>query len=384
MTGTERDERARLRGRLVALTRDLMLIPSIPERPDDLRRCYDFVKNHLESVDGTAIREFEHCGCQSLLAAPAGCEQPEILMCAHCDVIAHPELSAYRSQLREGRIYGPGAGDMKGALAILLELFRAVQQRQPGASLGLVVTSDEEIGGESGMGHLFREAGVRCGRALIPDGGSVTAVTVEEKGILHLKITSLGRDGHAARPWLADNATEKMIAGLERVRRVFDDLKEPGTHWHPTCSVTRFSTTNQTVNRIPSHAEAVLDIRFPAPHTVASILDEVRAALGGGAEARVIISAEATMLEPDRRFLDAIQEVTGEPARLIRDDGGSDARFISACGIPVMMSRPLVGNLHGKDEWIDIDSMLTFYRIYEKYLEGALPGNNPGEDGRTF
>lgn len=77
-------------------------------------------------------------------------------------------------------------------------------------------------------------------------------------------------------------------------------------------------------------------------------------------------------LEPDRLFLEVTKEITGEPVRLIRDDGGSDARFIAACGIPVLMSRPLVGNLHGKDEWIDIDSMLTFYRIYQAYVRRTL------------
>ncbi len=362
------EDSARLRSRLVALTRDLMLIPSIPSRPDDLRRCHDFVKNHLEAINGTRIREFERNGYPSLIAAPEGCERPQILMCAHCDVITHPDLSVYRSKVHEGRIYGPGAGDMKGALAILLELFRSIQQSRAGASIGLAVTSDEETGGASGMGYLFGEAGVRCGEALIPDGGSLAEVTVEEKGILHLKVTSSGRDGHAARPWLADNAIDKMMAGLERVRRFFNDLQEPDTTWHPTCSITLLSTANETINRIPAHAEAVLDIRFPPPHTVASVLKGVKAALDGRAEAEVIISAEATHLAPDPMYLKATEEVTGEAARLVRDDGGSDARFITGCGIPVMMSRPLVGNLHGKDEWIDIESMLTFYRIYESYL----------------
>lgn len=374
MTATEEEGRTRLRSRLVALTRDLMLIPSIPSRGEDLQRCYEFVKNHLEAVEGVAIREYEHRGHRSLLAVPAGCEEPAILMCAHLDVITHPDLSVYRSEVREGRIYGPGAGDMKGALAILLELFRAVQQRSPGAPLGLAVTSDEETGGEFGMGYFFREAGLRCGMALIPDGGSPGEVTVEEKGILHLDVFCSGVDGHAARPWLAENAVEKMIDCLARVRSFFAGLEEPDSRWHPTCSITRISTANQTINRIPAHAKAVLDIRFPSPHTVSSILAGVKEALGEAAEAQVIISAEATRLEPDPLYLEVTAQVTGTPARLIRDDGGSDARFVSACGIPVMMSRPLVGNLHAKNEWIDIDSMLAFYEIYQTYLGKRLFG----------
>ena len=48
--------------------------------------------------------------------------------------------------------------------------------------------------------------------------------------------------------------------------------------------------------------------------------------------------------------------------------GGSDARFIAASGIPAIISCPLVGNLHAVDEWIDIESMGTYYHIYEQYI----------------
>lgn len=372
MTGISQEENARLRGRLVALTRDLMLISSTPTRPDEIRRCCSFVRNHLEAFNGVTIRTFEQAGHPSIVATPSGCDRPKILMCAHLDVISHPDPSVYRSEVREGRIYGPGAGDMKGALAILLELFRAIQQRQPGAPLGLVVTSDEETGGEFGMRHLVCDVGIRCDLALIPDGGSLHEVTVEEKGILHLEVSCAGRDGHAARPWMAENAIEKMMAGLAEVRRFFQAFQTSDSTWRPTCSTTLFSVANETINRVPAHAKAVLDIRFPSPHTVASILTGVKESLGDLAATRVLTSAEATELSPDPLFLEVTKEVIGKEPDLIRDDGGSDARFLSACGIPVMMSRPVVGNLHAKDEWIDIESMLIFYRIYEAYLSRRL------------
>jgi succinyl-diaminopimelate desuccinylase len=62
------------------------------------------------------------------------------------------------------------------------------------------------------------------------------------------------------------------------------------------------------------------------------------------------------------------EELTGKPVNLIREHGGSDARFIAKYGIPVIMTRPLVGNLHTYDEWIDIPTMEILYRIYETYL----------------
>jgi succinyl-diaminopimelate desuccinylase len=368
MTVLDAAEHERVRERLVALTRDLMLVPSIPSRPEEIRRCYNLVKNHLEALEGTEVCEFEENGYPSLVAAPQNCQKPMILMCAHLDVISHPDSSAYRSEVRDGRIHGPGSGDMKGALAILMEVYRSIQRQFPQAPVGLAVTSDEETGGEFGIGYLFGEAGVRCDLALIPDGGSLNQITVEEKGILHLKVSCHGKAGHAARPWLADNAVERLLSRLVDVKEYFTSMEEVDTNWHPTCATTLFSTTNQTINRVPSHAEAILDIRFPAPHTVASVLAGVREALGESVETEVIISAEATHLAPDPLYLEVTAAITGQSAKMIRDDGGSDARFIAACGIPVIMSRPLVGNLHARDEWIDIESMVTFYRIYEEYL----------------
>ncbi|MCB1086829.1 MAG: M20/M25/M40 family metallo-hydrolase, partial [Verrucomicrobiae bacterium] len=83
--------------------------------------------------------------------------------------------------------------------------------------------------------------------------------------------------------------------------------------------------------------------------------------------AEPLVSAEPTHLAADSRFLEITSEVTGEEARLVRACGGSDARFFCEKGIPVILSRPRVGNLHGRDEWIEIDSMLAYFEICGRY-----------------
>ncbi|MHB8902241.1 MAG: M20/M25/M40 family metallo-hydrolase, partial [Thermoguttaceae bacterium] len=132
-----------LKGRLVALTRDLVIIPSTADRPADRQRCHDSVRNHIEAIEGLEIAQYERCGFRSLLARPKGCAAPDVLLVAHLDVVGLPDEAGYRSEVVDGRIIGPGAGDMKGQLAILLELFQAFHRRHPGVSLGLAVTSDE-------------------------------------------------------------------------------------------------------------------------------------------------------------------------------------------------------------------------------------------------
>lgn len=356
--------------RIVALTRDLIVIPSTEDRPHERARCFAFLRNHLESVPGIQIREFERDGFGSLTVMPMGIEQPAILMVGHLDVICHPHPEAYRSELRDGRIYGPGAGDMKGQCAIMLDLFCTLQRLLPGLSLGLAYTSDEERGGEHGVGFLFEKVGLRCGMAIVPDGGSVTQVTTAEKGILHLRLHATGRESHAARPWLTSNPLTTLINALGRIGAHFDSLQDAASpdHWYPTCAPTMVNTDNRTINCIPGEVEAYLDIRFPPPFETAGLRQIIADLAGPGVELTDICVAPPSHLAPDDLYLRVTEEVTGATVELVRASGGSDARFIAQFGIPVILSRPLVGNLHGIDEWIDVESMGVYHRICERFI----------------
>ena len=358
--------------RLVSLTRDLMLIPSTDSRPLERERCLALLRGHLEAVDGVCLREYECAGYRSLVAAPCGVERPDILMVGHFDVIDHPGVDVYRSRIADGRIYGPASGDMKGQVAIMVVLFRRLQESHPGISFGVAFTPDEEIGGQHGVRHLFEEGRLRCGMAIVPDGGSINEITVEEKGILHLRLGCVGRESHAARPWLVPNALLQLAEAIVLITRDFDTLKEgletTPDHWYPTCVPTVLSTLNETINCIPGEAQAYLDVRFPPPHTVASMLHRVRSIAGPAVGVEVIMAAESTHLAPDPLYLAVTAELTGQVVHQVRASGGSDARFIAQHGIPVILSRPLVGALHSPDEWIDIESMGVYFQICEQFV----------------
>jgi succinyl-diaminopimelate desuccinylase len=371
MTETSRKDEA-LRRRLIELTRDLIIIPSTRDRPDDIDRCMEFVINHVELPSAVKVHRFREEGSPSTVILPHGITVPEVMFLAHLDVVSRPEGAEYRSSVSDGRIYGPGSGDMKGELAILLEIFRDFHERLPGISVGLAVTSDEENGGYYGTRFLFEKAGIRCGVAIIPDSGSLNEIAVEEKGILHVKFKAHGSSGHASRPWLAENPLERLIFKLNEVRNHFETLKDGDHHWHPTIAITIVHTENRVSNRIPSSAEAVCDVRFPPPYTSDEMLSAIEQFTIDAIDVEVLVCAEPTKVSPDPLFLAATEEVTGKPVTLIREHGGSDARFVCGYGIPVIMSRPYVGNLHAENEWIEIASMETLYRIYERFLEKKL------------
>ena len=361
-----------LRNRLVEMTRDLILIPSTVDHPAEIDRCMEFVINHAEVSGTVTVHRYRHDHVPCTVLLPAHSAKPAVLLLAHLDVVSSPPSTEYGSALRDGKIYGPGAGDMKGELAILLKVFRAIHEMHPGASLGLAITSDEERGGTYGTRFLFEQVGLRCGTAIVPDSGSVNDIAVEEKGTIHLKIMARGAAGHGSRPWLADNACDRIVGALGRIRAHFDAFHGRDDHWHPTCAFTVVETQNRVPNRIPDRAEVTCDIRFPAPHTVAEMQAAIARLLGEQMELEVLVAAEPTNLAPDPLYLEVTQEITGQPARLIREHGGSDARYIAQYGIPVIMTRPYVGNLHAYDEWIDIASMETLYRIYEAYIVRKL------------
>ena len=367
-----------LKARLTALTRDLVIIPSTESRPSERERCFEFLHNHIDSIPGVKIDYYDVNEHRSMVVRPEGIEVPAILLCGHLDVIEHPQPNCYHSEIRDGRIYGPGTGDMKGQIAILVELHRALNVRHPGLSLGLALTSDEEQGGSDGVRYLCDEIGLRCDIVIIPDGGSLSEITVEEKGVVHLQVAFYGQEAHGARPWLGDNALEKMMQKLMQLKDHFakfwptEPIDEQKNHWFPTCSITICGTENTTANRIPDQASAVMDIRFPPPHSTESILSELAEILGpeGILQPKMMI-AEPTHLAPDPLFCELTKAFTNS-VKLVRASGGSDSRFFRKYGIPVNLSRPLVGNLHALDEWIDIDSMVTYYRICEAYIERKL------------
>ncbi len=372
MIETDKAEDKDIREHLVSLTKDLILIPSSASRPDDIERCIAFIRNYIKTLDDVKIMEHRHNKLPSLVALPKKVAKPEVLLVSHLDVVSHEDVEVYNPEITDGRIYGAGSGDMKGALAVMLELFFNFHSSYPGISLGLAVTSDEEQGGSSGVGYLFDEVGIRCGTAIVPDGGSLNEITIAEKGVIHLHLICLGHSSHAARPWLADNPLEKLLERVASLKRYFFALKHDHDHWYPTCTLTRVETPNVATNRIPSIAKADLDIRFPPPYTVEQMIGEITQVLGSHIETKVILSSEPTEFQPDALFKKAIEEVTGESVLFIREDGASDSRFIQRYGIPVIISRPIVGELHSEDEWIDIDSMLKFYLICELFLKCKL------------
>ena len=74
---------------------------------------------------------------------------------------------------------------------------------------GIIITADEEIGGANGARQALKE--IKAAFCVALDGGSLKKIVIKEKGIVRLKLVARGKTAHGARPWLGENAIEKLI-----------------------------------------------------------------------------------------------------------------------------------------------------------------------------
>jgi succinyl-diaminopimelate desuccinylase len=365
-----------IESRIIDLSKDLILVRSTADNPEGLAHGIRLIQSHVEDIPGVVVDSYISNGLPSFVARPATVDVVDTMMVAHVDVVeAHPNL--FYPVVEGRRLYGRGSGDMKGQIAIITELFKDILQSIPNAPLGLMITTDEESGGENGVNHLLNRMGVRCAQAIIPDSGTLNELVVGEKGLISGRIVATGKAGHSSRPWNAENAVHRLVNNLDTVCRHFADMANGSDipHWHPTLSVNILKTENQTMNLVPDSAEATVDLRYTEAHNAKEMVDMVNDMLDPHTRFSADIIAEPLHTVPDRAFLAATEAIIGEPCREVQEHGGSDGRYFTQIGIPVIMSRPLVGGLHSDHEWIDIDSMVTYYRILHRYLSERFGGD---------
>jgi acetylornithine deacetylase len=186
------------------LTRDLVAIPSHEDETD----AGDFIEEWLRRETDADVTRDE---VGNVIARCEGAEADEPLaLVGHHDVVPPDDSQVddgeYVVEERNGRLYGRGAADMKGAVAAAMCAFRDA------ASRGLIFASfvGEEIGGE-GARHAI-ENGFAPDYAVVGEGSTgysapgVTDVTVAHKGRRASTITAHGAAAHASEPDAGENA----------------------------------------------------------------------------------------------------------------------------------------------------------------------------------
>ena len=253
---------ADLAERLAARTLELVDVPSESRDESALAaRVLGLLRD-----GGVAARD---AGDTCVLAgATARAGRPLVLLAGHLDTV--PAQGNRPGRRDADAVHGLGAADMKGSLAVMLEL----ALRPPAAAtvdLGLVLFGREELPvAESALTPLLgREPSLRTADLVVMMEPTANAIQAGCLGNVNATWTFHGRSGHSARPWLADNAIHRAADGIGALARVPPAERElDGLRFTEVASVTRVAG-GIAQNVIPDRCTAHVNFRY-APGRSAS------------------------------------------------------------------------------------------------------------------
>ena len=359
---------------LTDLLSHLIRMPTVTSDHATNRAAMDWVQEQLQGLP-LQFKRFENNGFPSLVATTptvADHKNPRLWLVGHMDVVPGAN-SDFSPKLQGGKLVGRGAFDMKFAIACFIRLLQELGPDLARYNLGLMITSDEEAGGQHGVRWLV-DQGYLGQAALLPDGGFNWEMELGAKGIIWWGLDAVGQSTHASTAWRGANALDRLIAFVNVIQS--HAIKEPCgdlVHAHHTINLGKL-TGGSVPNQVPNHATAEIDFRITPSQSVETVngwLAEAAAAVPG-VTARVILSNPAYTIPQDgpvTLFRQLAGELTGRTLPNVISNGASDARFFAAHHIPVVSVRPTGGNQHGPGEWIDLEDLTQYYDVVRRFVE---------------
>lgn len=370
----------------LALTQELMSLSSVT--PED-KGCQARLAELLTPLG--FVCETIQSGDVTNLWARKGTAQPLVVFAGHTDVVPTGPLEKWQSHpfqptLRDGRLYGRGASDMKTSIAAMVvacEEFTAAHPEHKG-SIGFLITSDEEgpaIDGTVVVCNALKARGEQLDYCIV--GEPTSAKTLGDmikngrRGTMSGKLTVKGIQGHIAYPQLARNPIHQAAPALaELVAEQWDAGNE---YYLPTSwQISNIHGGTGASNVIPGEVVIDFNFRFSTASTVEGLQQRVHAILDKhGLEYDLKWTVGGLpFLTPRGDLSDAlskaIKDETGLETELSTTGGTSDGRFIAQICPQVIEFGPPNDSIHKIDEHIEVRYIDPLKNIYRKTLENLL------------
>jgi acetylornithine deacetylase/succinyl-diaminopimelate desuccinylase-like protein len=371
--------------RATRLLRELIAIPSVNPAflaAGDPRAGESRIGHHVAELAARGGLEVErqsvHPGRLNVLArfSPRGRTTRRILLVPHLDTVGGEEPGVFEPRMQGGRVYGRGACDTKGSLAVMLTALLdltgfAGRPRETEILLAAVIDEEHAQAGS----RALVSTGLRADLALVGEPTRLRVVTAH-KGNVWLELETRGKAAHGARPELGRNAVHAMARIVDlletRYARQLRRRRHPllGT---PTVNVGTIGGGHQP-NIVPDRCAIRIDRRMIPGETEIGVRREIRSLLAqSGMKARVrsLRKAPCPPMETDvglpmvRSFFKAAGQV-----RSWGVDYFCDAAVLSAAGVPSLVFGPGdIAQAHTVNEWIAVeqlergaDLLLRFFR----------------------
>jgi len=302
----------------------------------------------------------------------------------HTDVVPTGPVEQWQYPPFSGEIiddilHGRGAQDMKGAVACwIAAVAKLCSEYAPMPTVQLLITSDEEgdsIDGTIRMVEKMQAENALPNAVIVGEPSCSEAVgdTIRRgrRGVVQVRATFHGKQGHSAYPQDADNAIHGATPALTRIAGV--DWGQAAAGFPATsCQITNISGGTGASNVIPGVCEAFIDIRYNPGNDFNEIQATIEAACTGCETTLDFDHVATAFTTPDGPFLDqvcaSIQRVTG--IETLRDTGGgtSDGRFLAAAGVPVAELGTTNSTIHQVGEQVAVAELNTLTDIYTDIL----------------
>jgi len=362
---------ANIKNDLIEITKNLVGFRTTKDKPEQITNCVSYIKQYFADSD-VVIEEYEQNNKPSLFISFFGSEKTELILHGHIDVVeANPEQ--FKSFIKNNKIYARGAADMKGGLAALMLIMKQFSSRENKPKMGLMVVSDEEIGGYDGTGFLSRQnffpkfvIGAEPNQA---KKHGFLDITTFHKAVLWLKISCEGKSCHASKPWMGENAAEKLIEKYFEIKKLFPQASE-SQYWNNTLNLGKI-ISGDSANKVPDFAEMTLDIRYNESIKKEKLVEDIKK-IGG---LKIEVVDDAPMLKNDNKnnyiqsLKNVVEEKTQNPCNLLKATGSSDLRFFSEKNIPAVIFGKRKKNYHGMDEFVEIDGLVDYFEIIKEFVE---------------
>lgn len=314
-------------------------------------------------------------GRASVLARIAGRGDGRSLMLnAHVDTVGMAGMAEpFSGAVRDGKVYGRGAYDMKGSLAACMAAMKALAAMPLAGGLVLAAVADEEYGSLGTADILTR---VRTDAAIVTEPTGLD-VCLAHKGYLWIEVETRGRAAHGSRFELGIDANLKMgrflaaLAGLERDLRtrpphplvgppsLHAARLEGGTELSTYAASSRVQIERRTVPG-ETVAQAVGEIQALVDRLAADDQEFHAAVLPFFARQPFEVPAAAPIVAEVER---AAAAVLGHAPARMGDTPWMDAALLQEAGIPTVVFGPRGAGAHADVEWVDLESVIQLARI---------------------
>jgi succinyl-diaminopimelate desuccinylase len=330
----------------------------IPSETGDEAAAADWALREATARGARASR----VGHSVVAMAPGRGNGPTIGLFGHLDTVKPAADQAY--DLRDGRIYGCGASDMKGALACMLEGIGVPRS----ADLVLVFYEREEGPyADNGLRMLFEQGAIPkmdLALAMEPTSNAIQAGCM---GGLHAQVTFRGKRAHSARPWQGDNAIYKATRYLDRLAAFKPrEVVVGGLTFTEVMSATMAGTANSR-NVVPDAFTINVNYRFAPGKRVAEAISELESLVAREADVEVIDEAPAGDVSHAHPLLAAWKERNGllvEPKQ-----AWTDVAQLTAAGIPAINFGPGdPAQAHQAGEFVEVAALVRGFELLKDLL----------------